>query len=107
MTIRYDKAVRDKIPHIIEESGSKCEFRELGNGEFLPYLEDKLHEEIMEYYATKSMMELVDVIEIIYRIADIRKVSIDELERMRLDKKNERGGFEKNLFLATTYNEHG
>jgi len=98
----YNKAIRDKIPQIIEESGSKCEYRVLSDKEFLPYLEDKLHEEIEEYDATKSMMELVDVIEIIYRIADIRNVSIEELERMRLDKKNERGGFNWNLFLDTT-----
>ena len=62
----YNKAIRDKIPQIIEESGSKCECQVLSDEEFLPYLEDKLHEEIGEYDATKSMMELVDVIEIIF-----------------------------------------
>ena len=64
--------------------------------------EDKLHEELEEYDQSKSIMELVDVIEVIYRIAGIRKVSRKELERMRLDKLNERGGFERNLFLVTT-----
>ena len=98
----YNKVIRDKIPEIIEESGSTCEWQVLGDEEFLPYLELKLHEELEEYDQSKSIMELVDVIEVIYRIAGIRKVSRKELERMRLDKLNERGGFERNLFLVTT-----
>ena len=98
----YNKAVRDNIPEIIEESGSMCECRMLSDDEFLPYLEAKLHEELEEYDQSKSIMELVDVIEVIYRIAGIRNVSREEFERMRLDKLSERGGFEGNLFLVST-----
>jgi len=66
----YNKAVRDRIPEIIIESGSECTYKILSDEEFLPYLEKKLHEELDEYDTNKSIMELADLIEIIYRIAE-------------------------------------
>jgi len=98
----YNKAVRDRIPEIIIESGSECTYKILSDEEFLPYLEKKLHEELDEYDTNKSIMELADLIEIIYRIAELRDISIVELEKMRVEKRKKRGGFEKNLFLLGT-----
>lgn len=98
----YNKAVRDKIPQIIMESGPKCNYKVLSDEDFLPYLEEKLHEELKEYEISKSVMELADLVEIIYRIAELRKVSKEELEKMRIDKREKRGGFDKNLLLINT-----
>ena len=100
ITIRvYNKAVRDRIPEIINESGSECTYKVLRDEEFLSYLEKKLHEELNEYDTSKSVIELADLIEIIYRIAELRNISIEELEKMRIEKRQKRGGFEKNLLL--------
>ena len=52
--------------------------------------------------SSKSIVELADIIEIIYRIAELRNSSIDELEKIRKEKRFERGGFERNLFLFDT-----
>jgi len=98
----YNKAIRDKIPQIIRESGSKCDYKVLSDEEFLPHLEEKLHEELEEYEISKSLMELVDLLEIIYRIAEIRNLSKEELEKMRIAKREKRGEFKKNLFLINT-----
>ena len=98
----YNKAIRDNIPQIIIESGSKCHYKVLSDEEFLPYLEQKLHEELEEYEVSKSVMELADIIEIIYRIAELRNVSREDLEKMRIDKREKRGGFDKNLLLINT-----
>lgn len=98
----YNKAIRDNIPQIILKSGSKCHYKILSDEDFLPHLEQKLHEELEEYDVSKSLMELVDIIEIIYRIAEISNVSKEELEKMRIDKREKRGGFNKNLFLINT-----
>lgn len=98
----YNKAVRDKIPEIIKDSGSECNARKLSDSEFLDALESKLAEEIQEYQNGKSVEELADILEIIYRISELKGVSHDELESIRQKKSKERGAFADNLFLIDT-----
>jgi predicted house-cleaning noncanonical NTP pyrophosphatase (MazG superfamily) len=45
---------------------------------------------------------LADILEVIYRIVKLKGMSKEELEKIRIKKLNERGGFEKNLFLIDT-----
>jgi predicted house-cleaning noncanonical NTP pyrophosphatase (MazG superfamily)/quercetin dioxygenase-like cupin family protein len=99
------KAVRDRIPEIIRDSGRECAVKELSDPEFLVELEHKLGEEIAEYLESKEVEELADIIEAIYRIAELRGFSKEALESLRLKKKQERGGFENNLFLLNTTEE--
>jgi len=99
MTITYKKAVRDKIPKIIERSGKKSKAQQLTDEDYLPELEKKLSEELDEYYSSKSIEELADLIEIIYRILELREIKNEDFEKIRLDKKRERGGFQENLYL--------
>lgn len=101
-TVEYNKAVRDRIPEIIEQSGDSCNVKTLSDSEFLEVLEKKLSEEIQEYQQGKSVEELADVMEVIYRIAELRGVPREELEKIRGKKAKDRGGFEKNLFLVDT-----
>ena len=98
----YNKAIRDKIPRIIEAKGLKCEYKNLNDKEFLFYLEKKVEEEIREYYQTKNIEELVDLLEVIYRIFELRGVSFSEIEEIRTKKNVERGAFSENLFLVKT-----
>ena len=99
--IYYDKAVRDLIPKIIKESGRTCKTKTLSDDEFLSYLEVKLGEEKQEYNESKSLMELADLLEVIYRVAELHGSSKKELEKLRQDKNIERGGFQKNIVLLT------
>ncbi len=105
MVENSSKVVRDRIPEIIEFSGSKCTVNELSDLSFLPELENKLTEEIEEYLESRELEELADLLEIIYRIAELRGSSKDEIEESRLRKKKEKGGFEKNLILLTSFEE--
>ena len=59
MTI-YNKAIRDKIPEIIKESGNNCNIKTLSDEKFLIELEKKLDEELIEYHESKSVEELTD-----------------------------------------------
>lgn len=45
----------------------------------------------------RKLEELADLLEVIYRIAEFRVSSKAELETIRQRKKQEKGGFEKNL----------
>ena len=65
----YSKAIRDKIPEIIKESGKNCNVKKLDDSEFLVQLEKKLVEELAEYQESKNIEELADMLEVIYRIS--------------------------------------
>ena len=95
----YNKAIRDKIPEIIKESGNSCNVKELSDSEFLAELEKKLEEEMNEYQSSKSVVELTDVLEVIFRISEIKGTSKEQLEELRKKKAEERGAFKDNLFL--------
>lgn len=101
------KVVRDRIPEIMGLSGSECIVNELSDLSFLPELENKLKEEIEEYLKSREPEELADLLEIIYRIAELRGSSKDKLEASRLRKREEKGGFEKNLILLNLFEEKG
>ena len=100
--MKYGKAIRDKIPEIIRDSGAICTVETLPNDEFLLKMEKKLGEEVDEYLQSKSPEELADLIEVIYRIVELRGITLEELEKMRVEKKGIRGGFTKNLYLVET-----
>ena len=102
MIKNYDKAIRDKIPDIIKKSGNSYNVKKLSDDEFLPELEKKLREEVEEYLKSKSVEELADAIEVIYRIAELKGISNEKLEMLREEKANKRGKFNDNLFLIDT-----
>ena len=98
-TKKYNKVIRDKIPEIIADSGKKCNTKQLDDKSFLTELEKKLTEEVNEYSESKDVEELADLLEVIYRISELRGVNSDELDEIRKDKVKKRGKFSSNLFL--------
>ena len=98
----YNKAIRDKIPEIIQKDGYSCNLKTLSDEAFLIEIEKKLSEEVAEYQNDKNPKELADVLEVIYRIAKLKGISKEELEKIRIKKVKERGSFDKNLFLIDT-----
>jgi len=98
-TKKYNKVVRDKIPEIIAESGKKSNIKQLDDTSFLAELEKKLIEEVNEYSESKDVEELADLLEVIYRISELRGVNSDKLDKIRKDKTEKRGKFDSNLFL--------
>ena len=101
--IEYDKLIRDKIPEIIEQSGKKCIVEVMDNDTYIEYLDQKLNEELAEYQQDKSIEELADLLEVMYAVVVARGYSVAELERIRLEKAEKRGAFEKRLLLKSVY----
>ena len=99
---KFDKAIRDKIPEIIQKDGHSCNIQTLSDEKFLVEIEKKLSEEVAEYQNDKNPEELADILEVIYAIAQLKGISKEELEKIRIKKLQDRGGFEKNLFLIDT-----
>lgn len=97
--IEYNKLIRDKIPEIIASSGKQCIVEVMNEAEYIDALDCKLNEELAEYQADKSLEELADLLEVIYAVTVARGYSIEELENIRKEKAEKRGGFEKRLRL--------
>ena len=95
----YNKLVRDKITDIIEADGRKAKYRILDNNEYKEELNKKLQEEVKEYLEDKNVEELADIIEVIYGILNSMEVSIEEFEKIRIKKQQERGAFYKKIYL--------
>lgn len=95
----YNKLVRDKIPEIINNDNRVAVTRILNNEEYLKELNTKLQEEVKEYLEDNNVEELADIIEVIYGILDSKNVSIEEFEKVRLEKVNKRGAFKQRIFL--------
>ena len=99
--MRYHKLVRDKIPEIIAASGKKCAVRILPDEEYLEKLDAKLQEELNEYQESKSMEEIADLLEVIHGVIQARGSSLAEVEKIRIEKAQKRGGFEKKILLES------
>lgn len=103
--INYDKLVRDKIPDIIEDSGKKCVTSVLSEEEYLKKIDEKLAEELKEYYKDRNLEELADLVEVIYAAAKARGYTLEELELCRKKKASERGTFEKKILLKNVWDK--
>jgi predicted house-cleaning noncanonical NTP pyrophosphatase (MazG superfamily) len=93
------KLVRDKIIDIIINEGRKPVFSVLNQEEYLNALNQKLLEEANEFIESNEPEELADMLEVIYAIAKCKKINLDDLEKIRLNKVQRMGGFENKLYL--------
>lgn len=95
----YNKLVRDRIPEIIEASGCTCVTEVLSDEEYLRMIDIKLDEELEEYHKDQNIEELADLLEVIYAAAGARGYSKEQLEAVRAEKAEKRGGFEQKILL--------
>lgn len=101
MTKEYYKLVRDKIPEKICKEGGICRLETVSGDGFHALLVAKLHEEVAEYCANFDVMELADVLEVVFAIAKARGFTEEELQAYRRQKAERNGMFEKRIFLKS------
>lgn len=97
----YNKLVRDNIVSIIEKDHKACEYRILGQEEYLPCLYAKLDEEYKEFLENMEIEELADMEEVIRAIVLARGYSYSEFDKIREEKSQRNGAFQKKIFLMT------
>lgn len=105
MKTTYHKLVRDRIPEIIEAGGGQCRTAILSDDEYLAMLDAKLDEELAEYHRDQNIEELADLLEVIYAAAAARGYTVEELEAVRAEKAEKRGGFARKILLIETVKE--
>ena len=98
--IKYNKLVRDRIPEIIEKSGKTCKTEILSDEKYLRMIDAKLDEELAEYHKDQNIEELADLMEVIYAAAAARGYTVEQLEQVRAEKAEKRGGFQKKILLV-------
>ena len=95
-----NKLVRDNITKIIESNGKIPIYNIVKEDNiYMELLKNKLQEEMMEYLESDEIIELCDVVEVIYALIKACGVSQSEFEDMRNEKASINGIFEKRIFL--------
>lgn len=99
----YNKLVRDRIPEIINSTGKKSSTKILNEEEYIKELKMKSFEELQEYIDAETsgdaIEELADLLEIIHALAAYHGSSIEDVERVRIQKAEKRGGFKEKIYL--------
>ncbi len=95
-----EKLVRDKIPDIIRERGSSPIIRIASGDELDTFLRVKLVEEATEFLESGDLEEVVDIIEVLDRLIELRRTDRAMLELQRETKRHFRGGFEQGFILS-------
>jgi predicted house-cleaning noncanonical NTP pyrophosphatase (MazG superfamily) len=105
----YNKLVRDRIPEIIEKTGKKFTTIILDNEEYIRELKTKSFEELNEYINAKNdkdaVEELADLLEIIHTLAECHGAKMEQVEQVRQEKAEKRGGFKDKIFLIEVEDE--
>ena len=85
----------------MENLGHKVEYEILDDERYNVELDKKLKEEVNEYLADYSVEEMADVMEVIYAMLDYRGITMEEVEKARIEKRNRKGAFKNKVFLKT------
>jgi predicted house-cleaning noncanonical NTP pyrophosphatase (MazG superfamily) len=83
------KLVRDRVPVSNVRVAAATEMPDL--------LRDKLQEEVAEYVESGDPVELADILEVVYALADEHRIGSSGLERLRLEKAGRLGAFCRRL----------
>lgn len=95
-----NKLVRDNIPEIIKSKGRIPIYDTIKEENiYVQLLKSKLQEEVMEYLESGEIVELCDIVEVIYALLKVHEISHSEFEDMRNKKATINGVFEKKIFL--------
>lgn len=101
---RYNKLVRDRIPEIIAQGGKAYNTRFLDESEYITELRTKLVEELNEYLEAadnnSAMEELADILEVVQALTAVHESTVEQLECIRADKAEKRGGFKDRIYLV-------
>lgn len=106
MPTEYDKLIRDRIPEIMDRAGVAYEIDTLDEVAYVAALRTKLVEEAQEAAEAPTDPELIkelgDVLEVVAALTAAAGLDPDEVEAVRVRRRQERGGFERRIRLIRT-----
>ncbi|NOY15097.1 MAG: nucleoside triphosphate pyrophosphohydrolase [bacterium] len=99
MAKKLNKLVRDNVPEILDGKRLKYSVHVADDQEYWEKLKEKLKEEVDEYLAGENEAELADVLEVFEAIIRFKKINLQELNKVKLAKAKQKGGFGKRIIL--------
>lgn len=96
------KLVRDRVGEELEKRGGDnlIVYRVEGQDVLELFLRAKVVEEAIEFAASGTLEEAVDVFEALYEWLRVKGVGLDEVERVMREKRRVKGGFEKGYVVV-------
>ena len=77
------KLIRDNIPKIVQEKNEVIDFATVENDEFFyQLLLSKLSEEVNEFFISDDVTELVDILTVIKKIVECKKLTEEEFTEL-------------------------
>jgi len=100
------KLVRNRIPRMIEESGKtpRCHVADLE--EFTHRLEDKMKEELQEFFEKPCLEEAADMYEVLRCLCWLNRLDMEDVINEADLKRVRRGGFNKGIVLESIDEAH-
>ena len=98
--MKLPKLVRDKIPQIIEEDGTRsCDRHTAAPAEYRHRLYEKLREELDEFINTPCYQEAADIYEVFSAICAAHDLNMVKVEVTAVEKRGDRGGVSEKIVL--------
>jgi diadenosine tetraphosphate (Ap4A) HIT family hydrolase/predicted house-cleaning noncanonical NTP pyrophosphatase (MazG superfamily) len=101
---KVEKLIRDKLPKILRENGIIVHEKTLEEIEFVQELKNKLQEESEEVKHTQNQKELTEelanVLEVVYNLSNHSGISLEQIEKVRLEKKKLKGSFSNKVYCS-------
>lgn len=98
----FKKLIRDKMPEIMAAQGKPLKTRVIEDtDEYISALENKLLEELQELRQQENppLVQIAYMLEIIEYLQQAYGLTSEEVQAEKQHKHEERGGFDKRLFL--------
>ncbi|MBA2667365.1 MAG: nucleoside triphosphate pyrophosphohydrolase [Trueperaceae bacterium] len=106
MRTPYGKLIRDRIPEIMDAAGVRYEIAPLDHDAFISALLAKLQEEAAEIAGaagrTERITEIADLYEALAALLSAEGIDAADVDGVRQQRREERGGFEQRLELRWT-----
>ncbi|MDD2656166.1 MAG: nucleoside triphosphate pyrophosphohydrolase [Patescibacteria group bacterium] len=97
--MQYNKLIRDKIPQNLDNKNVKYKIHIADEKEYEEKLREKLGEEVQEFLKSSNVEELADILEVVYALCDFYKIDKENLEKIRKDKFEKKGGLKNKIIL--------
>jgi predicted house-cleaning noncanonical NTP pyrophosphatase (MazG superfamily) len=102
----YNKLIRDNVPQAYKRKGIELRYRKATTDEeYWFLLKQKLQEEVTELGQADTIENLIDIMDVIEAIIDLKKIDRKELGAIRENRSIEYGKFNARLVLESSSDE--
>ncbi len=91
--------MRDRIPEIIRSKGAQPTVRIASEAELDLLMRTKIVEEAEELLSSSETEEIIDLLEVIDALIQLRGLNSTELDQLRAEKNQARGSFKRGYVL--------